>query len=92
MNDTGLGRFIEMAEVRDGGLWITGANGLAKVEGQLRQISNKSEWRIENLQESLARKHEELELYQEVIDRCYSFVAERIQENEKKQLLIAELN
>ncbi|MCF7763625.1 MAG: hypothetical protein K9N62_08130 [Verrucomicrobia bacterium] len=53
VNETGLGRFIEMAEARDGGLWITGANGLAKVEGPLRQISNKSEWRIENLQESL---------------------------------------
>ena len=35
---------------------------------------------------------EELELYQEVIDRCYQFVCERIQENEKKQLLISELN
>jgi hypothetical protein len=48
--------------------------------------------KVRQLEESLVRKNEELELYQEVIDRCYGFVAERIQENEKKQLLIAELN
>lgn len=47
VNDTGLGKFIEMTEARDGGLWITGATGLAKVEGPLRQISSKSDWRIE---------------------------------------------
>jgi hypothetical protein len=27
--------------------------------------------KVKALQESLARKNEELELYQEVIDRCY---------------------
>jgi hypothetical protein len=33
-----------------------------------------------------------LGLYQEIIDHCYSFVSERISENEKKQGLISDLN
>jgi len=70
----------------------------SQLQAQLKFLQQKNQLmefypqKVKNLQESLARKHEELELYQEVIDRCYSFVAERIQENEKKQLLIAELN
>jgi hypothetical protein len=48
--------------------------------------------KVSQLQESLSRKNQELQLYQEVIDKCYSFVEERIHENEKKQLLISELN
>lgn len=49
VESTGLGRFIEMTEARDGGLWISGASGLAKVIGPLRQISAASQWRIENI-------------------------------------------
>lgn len=48
--------------------------------------------KVKQLQEAVERKEEELELYQDIIDRCYGFVDERISENEKKQSLIAELN
>ena len=48
--------------------------------------------KVKNLGESLERKKEELELYQEVIDRTFTFVTERINENENKQQLITELN
>lgn len=48
--------------------------------------------KVKNLEESLDRKKEELELYQEVIDRTFKFVTERIHENENKQHLISELN
>jgi hypothetical protein len=40
--------------------------------------------KVKNLGESLERKKEELELYQEVIDRTFTFVTERINENENK--------
>ena len=35
IEQTNLGRFIHMAEAKDGGLWITSENGLAKVTGGL---------------------------------------------------------
>ena len=35
IEETNLGRFIHMAEAKDGGLWITSENGLAKVTGGL---------------------------------------------------------
>ncbi|MEW6159453.1 MAG: ATP-binding protein [Verrucomicrobiota bacterium] len=59
VNQTQLGRFYEMTESHDNGLWITGARGLAKLPGPLRQINSDSRWQefligpelgIENLQ------------------------------------------
>lgn len=48
--------------------------------------------KVQILEQNLERKKEELELYQEVIDRTFKFVSERIAENENKQHLISELN
>jgi signal transduction histidine kinase len=59
VSQTRLGRFIGMVPARDGGLWISGAHGLAKVPGPLRNLKPETEWReypipetlgIENLQ------------------------------------------
>ena len=36
---TGLERFIDMIPARDGGVWISGALGLAKIAGSARSIS-----------------------------------------------------
>jgi signal transduction histidine kinase len=58
-SDTGLGSFSEMAETSDGGLLISGARGLARIEGPLRHLTASSAWHeflldtngpIENLQ------------------------------------------
>jgi SMC interacting uncharacterized protein involved in chromosome segregation len=48
--------------------------------------------KVKTMEQNLERKKEELELYQEVIDRTFKFVTERINENENKQQLISELN
>ncbi|MBU6399701.1 MAG: hypothetical protein KGS61_05235 [Verrucomicrobia bacterium] len=56
---TGLGRFVDMAAARDGGLWISGQRGLAKVSGPARDWGSPAAWRehpldhdlpVENLQ------------------------------------------
>ena len=58
-SESAIGRFYGMASARDGGLWITGARGLARVPGPLRALKPETEWReyllpdnlgIENLQ------------------------------------------
>lgn len=58
--DTRLERFSGLRPARDGGLWITGAGGLAKVPGPLRNLKADSPWQeyvppaqlqIHNLQE-----------------------------------------
>ncbi|MFO1499011.1 MAG: ATP-binding protein [Verrucomicrobiota bacterium] len=36
--ETGLGRFSELSEARDGGLWLTGAKGIAKLPGPIRHL------------------------------------------------------
>ncbi len=41
--------------------------------------------KVKIMEQNLERKKEELELYQEVIDRTFKFVTERITENENKQ-------
>ena len=57
---TRLEKFSGMTLARDGGLWIAGARGLAKVSGPLRKLKPDSEWhdylppeplQIHNLQE-----------------------------------------
>jgi len=35
-NHTQLQKFSSMAMARDGGLWITGANGMLKISGPIR--------------------------------------------------------
>lgn len=42
--NTGLVRFSEVALAGDGGLWISGALGLAKVPGPLRQLTAETPW------------------------------------------------
>ena len=42
--DTRVGRFSEMTEARDGGVWVTGARGLVKVTGPVRQIAAGAAW------------------------------------------------
>lgn len=48
--------------------------------------------KVRGQQEALERKKQELELYQDIIDRTFDFIMERIEENEKKQMLVQELN
>ncbi|MCX6890691.1 MAG: ATP-binding protein [Verrucomicrobia bacterium] len=54
------GRFLGMTPARDGGLWIAGASGLAKIPGPLRNLKAETPWQeylppsglmIQNLQE-----------------------------------------
>lgn len=42
--ETSLGRFIDMVPAYDGGVWITGAAGLAKLPGPLRQLRAQTPW------------------------------------------------
>jgi hypothetical protein len=42
--DTRLGQFSEMVEVFEGGLLISGANGLARVEGTPRRLNASTPW------------------------------------------------
>jgi signal transduction histidine kinase len=44
MADTKLGPFFEMTETSDGGLLVSGANGIARVAGPLRQVGPNSPW------------------------------------------------
>jgi signal transduction histidine kinase len=41
---TGLEEFSNMALARDGGLWISGARGLAKVPGPVRNLNPGTQW------------------------------------------------
>ena len=60
IGQTRLEKFHSMAPARDGGVWITGAGGLAKVPGPLRNLKAEIQWQeflppakleIRNLQE-----------------------------------------
>jgi len=42
--DTGIGRYSEMAESVEGGLWVSGRWGMAKVPGLVRRINSATEW------------------------------------------------
>ncbi len=44
-NQTGLQRFSSMTAARDGGLWISGGNGLAKLPGPIRNLKPDTEWK-----------------------------------------------
>src|ERR1017187_6664885 len=59
-DQTRLGRYSGMIAAHDGGLWIAGARGLAKLPGPARNLNPETEWReyvppeplqIQNLQE-----------------------------------------
>src|SRR5262249_50787697 len=42
--DSTLGRFNELVEARDGGAWLTGGGGLAKLPGPIRRLTPASSW------------------------------------------------
>jgi signal transduction histidine kinase len=44
-DQTQLERFTAMTAARDGGLWVAGARGLAKVPGPLRNLKGDTAWR-----------------------------------------------
>ncbi|MDX1951390.1 MAG: ATP-binding protein [Verrucomicrobiota bacterium] len=43
-SQTGLGQFNEMRESADGGIWLSGMNGLAKIAGPLRNMGTNLSW------------------------------------------------
>ncbi|PYM14473.1 MAG: hypothetical protein DME18_06605 [Verrucomicrobia bacterium] len=42
--ETNLGRFNDIVEARDGGAWLSGTNGLAKLPGPVRRLTPESRW------------------------------------------------
>lgn len=42
--ETKLGRFNDLVEARDGGAWLSGSNGLAKLPGPVRRLAPESLW------------------------------------------------
>jgi len=61
-SQTQLGRFFSMTAARDGGIWVTGAKGLAKIAGPAKNLGPQSEWteypadpalKIQNLREPM---------------------------------------
>ena len=50
---TQLQKFLDMTSARDGGVWLTGARGLAKLPGPIRRLSGTSEMREYLLPEHL---------------------------------------
>jgi signal transduction histidine kinase/ligand-binding sensor domain-containing protein len=52
-----LGKFLGLCGARDGGLWISAANGLAKVAGPLRNLGTDAEWREHIVPNSLAARN-----------------------------------
>ncbi len=52
-DQTPLQKFSRMAVARDGGLWITGDRGLAKVKGPIRNMKPGSEWQYHVLNDEL---------------------------------------
>jgi GTPase SAR1 family protein len=69
-----------------------------KIMGQLNFLKQKNALmyfypiKVQNQTEVLANKHQELKLYEKIIDRTFMFISERIHENENKQSLVKELN
>ncbi len=52
-SQTQLQSFTGMAPARDGGLWVAGKNGLAKMAGPIRYAKPESEWREYDLPSTL---------------------------------------
>ncbi len=59
VGETRLGRFNDLVEARDGGAWLSGSNGLAKLPAPVRRLTPDSSWqeilpdppwRIQNLE------------------------------------------
>src|SRR5258705_12660042 len=44
VGETRLGRFNELVEARDGGAWLAGSNGLAKLPAPVRRLTPESSW------------------------------------------------
>jgi hypothetical protein len=53
-SDTKLGRFSEMAESRDGGIWLTGARGLGYIPGPVRRLTPATVWQEFLVSETMA--------------------------------------
>ncbi|MDB6019991.1 MAG: Histidine kinase [Pedosphaera sp.] len=51
--ETKLGKFLDMTIARDGGLWVAGTHGVARVPGPARSIKAETEWQEHLLPESL---------------------------------------
>ena len=61
---TRLEKFLSLGQARDGGLWISGGGGLAKIPGPLRSLKAEAQWQEylppENLQiHNLLEPHED---------------------------------
>jgi signal transduction histidine kinase len=56
-NQTALKQFSGMALARDGGLWLSGPGGFAKLAGPLRSIRSDTDWKDYPLPESLQIKN-----------------------------------
>ena len=48
--------------------------------------------KVQNQNEVLENKKQELNLYEKIIERTFEFISDRIHENENKQALVKELN
>ncbi len=44
IEETRLGRFNELVEARDGGAWLAGSNGLARLPAPVRRLTPQSSW------------------------------------------------
>jgi hypothetical protein len=56
-NRTGIGTFSSLTPARDGGLWIAGTGGIAKVPAPIRNLRHETEWREYALPENLPVKN-----------------------------------
>jgi signal transduction histidine kinase len=56
-SQTSLGRFLSMVPARDGGLWIGGVRGVAKVQGPVRALTPDNEWHDYLPPEALGASH-----------------------------------
>jgi signal transduction histidine kinase len=56
-NASQMGKFLGMCIARDGGLWISASNGLAKVSGPLRNLGADGEWREHSAPDSLPARN-----------------------------------
>ena len=69
-----------------------------KILAQLNYLKQKNQLmyfypiKVQNQNEVLENKKQELKLYEKIIERTFEFISDRIHENENKQALVKELN
>ena len=66
--------------------------GLLKIFQQKNQLLYFYPVKIRRTKEDLDQKKAELELYQQIINRTFGFIQEKMQENRQKHALVHELN